>query len=180
MGRCAAGNGTGVFPWLDAGVIVKPLHSCLARHSPESVVDGLEGIHQDWPQGNGAGVKCQDGKATPPNVGFGKRANGGAGQAASPMIVSIGAQLVAGQPVDLVLLDPVVDLLALEGDAVSGAVDGAFATDLTEVFNAYVDGLVRYQGKVSHNGVRHMDAGAVFVVYEETVSTQLADSGGQP
>ena len=44
----------------------------------------------------------------PPDIGFSERADCGAGQAAAPVIVHVGSQLVAGEPVDLVFFDAVV------------------------------------------------------------------------
>ena len=44
----------------------------------------------------------------PPGVWLREGAYSGAGQAAIPIFVGVGAQLVAGEPVDLELLDAVV------------------------------------------------------------------------
>src|SRR5262245_22967161 len=114
----------------------------------------------------------------PPDVGFGERADGGAGKTAPPVIVHIRPELVTGEPVDLVFFNSIKDYLIAKRDAVGGTGVGAFAADLAEVLHADINGSVRHQRQVGQNGIRHMDTGAVILVDDEPVSPQFADASG--
>ena len=117
------------------------------------------------------------GKVMPPSEGFGKRADGGAGEATAPMIVDVRSELVAGEPVDFVFFNAVENHFIAERDAVGGTGVGAFPADLAEILYADVHGFVRHQRQVGQDRVRHVDAGAVGFIDHETVSPQLADTG---
>src|SRR5262249_18530236 len=119
-------------------------------------------------------------ETAPPHIGLGKGADSGAGEAASPVSVDVRPELVAGQPVDLVLLDAVEHDLVAERDAVGGTADGAFPADLAEILDADVDGLVWHQRKIGHDRIWHVDASSERLVDEEPVSPELADAGRQP
>ena len=74
----------------------------------------------------------------PPDVGLGIGTDGGAGEAATPVIVHIGAQFVASEPVDLVLLDAVVHDLVANRDTIGRAGIGTLAADFAEVVDTDV------------------------------------------
>src|SRR5437773_12525695 len=114
--------------------------------------------------------------APPSDVEFGERAHGRAVEAALTVRIYVLPDLVAREPVDLVLLDSGVDDLVAEGHAVGGAIDRALPADLAEVLHAIVDGLVGHQRQVGHDRVGHVDARAELPVDEEPVAPELADS----
>src|SRR4029077_8515780 len=111
-------------------------------------------------------------------VGVGDPADSGTGKTAPPIIVHIRPELVTSEPIDLVFFDSVKNYLVAKRNAVRGTSVSAFAADLAEVFNADINGFVRYQRQVGQNGIRHMDAGAVSLVDDQPVSTQLAYASG--
>src|SRR5207245_4953784 len=136
MLRGAAGHRAGLLPGFDAGVIAEPPHSRLPRGAPEPVVDRLQRAHEEGARRDGARAERPHGEAPPPDIRLGERADGGAREAASPVRVHVGSDLVASEPIDLVLLDPVEDHLVPERHAVRGTVDGALATNLAKVLHA--------------------------------------------
>src|SRR5436309_15740105 len=157
--------------------MAKLAHPLLAHYSPEAIVDRLQRVHERRPRRDRAGAESPDRKTAPPDVGFGKRANGSAGETAYPMLVGVRSQLVAGEPVDLVFLDAVEDDFVAERDAVVGTVDRALPADLAKVFDPDIDRLVRHQRQVGHDRIGHVDAGTERLVDDEPVSSQLADVG---
>src|SRR5437773_11350805 len=114
--------------------------------------------------------------APPSDVEFGERAHGRAVEAALTVRIYVLPDLVAREPVDLVLLDSVVDDLVTKGHAVGGAIDRALPADLAEVFHAVVDGLVGHQRQVRHDRVGHVDTRAEFPMDEEPVASERTDS----
>src|SRR5207249_11314808 len=60
------------------------------------------------------------GEAPPPHVGLGERTDGGAGEAASPVRIHVRPDLVAREPVDLVLLTPLKTTLSPKGTLLVG------------------------------------------------------------
>src|SRR5215510_5487192 len=99
----APGDSTTVLARLDAGIVAKPLHATVFHLAPETVVDPFQGMHQCRPHGIGRRAQGPDGEIVPPHIGLSKRTHGGASETTAPVIVHIGPQLVAGEPVDLVL-----------------------------------------------------------------------------
>ena len=84
----------------------------------------------------------------PPDVRLGKRADGGAGEAAAPMIVHVRSQLVASEPIDLVFFDTVEDHLVAERNAVGRTRVGAFTANFAEVIDADIHGRVGNERQV--------------------------------
>src|SRR5712692_8824789 len=103
------------------------VHPPLRHYAPELVVNRLEAADQQRSQGDRAVAQRGDPQVAPPGGRLGIGANGHAGEAAAPVLVYVRPQLVAGEPLDLVLLDAVVDFFALERDAVRRAGNGALA-----------------------------------------------------
>src|SRR5262249_60287130 len=132
----APGHRAGLLPRLDARVVPEPPDSRLPRRAPEPVVDRLERAHEHRTGGDGARAERPHGEAPPPDVRLGERADGGTGEAASPVRVDVRPDLVAREPVDLVLLDPVEDCLVTERHAVGRTVDPALAADLAQVLQS--------------------------------------------
>ena len=114
----------------------------------------------------------------PPCIRLGKRADGGTGKTAPPLIVHIRPELVASEPIDLVFFNSVKDDLIAKGNTVGWTGIGAFAANFAEIIHAIINGLVRYQRQVGHDRVRHVDARAEMLVDDETVASELAHSGG--
>src|SRR5581483_10387751 len=148
---------------LDTGVVSHPPHALLPDDAPEPVVDRLQRAHQQRPGGDRAIVQRLNGHRPPPRVRLGEGADDRAGEAAAPVLMDVGPELVAREPVDLELLDTVVDAkpgrVALdfrslaghsveEGDAVGGAGHGALVTNGAEIGYADVRGLPGNQRQV--------------------------------
>lgn len=178
MRRVATGDCARLISRLDAGVIAGPSDAIIARDSPETVIDPFERVDQRRPRRNWTGAQTPRGQAVPPNIWLSKRANGGTGQAATPIIVDVWAQFIAGEPIDLVFFDAVVNHLISEGDAIGRAGVSALAANLAEVFDSVVDGVIGDQGQISHDWVRHVDARAKRLVDDQPVSSELANSRG--
>ena len=175
----AAWIGAVVLAHLEAGVVPHELDAPGRELTPERVVDPLQGVDDGRPGLDRGHLEDLAADAPPPGVRLGEWADGDAGQAAAVVIGHVRADLVAGQPVDLVLLDAVVDDLRAERDAVRRAVVGALAADLAEVLDAQVDRAVRDQWHVGQDRVRHVDAGAEPLGDHHAVAAKLAEAGGQ-
>src|SRR5687768_14777713 len=175
--RCvAAGDGARLISRLDTGIVAEPAHAIITRDSPEAVIDPFERVNQSRPRRDWAGAQRPCSEAVPPDIGFGKRANRGAGQAAAPVIVHIRPQLVAGEPINLVFLDAVVNDLIAERNAVGGTSVSAFPANLTKIFDGVIDRLIGYQRKIGQDRIGHVDARAVSLVDDQPVSPEFADS----
>src|ERR1700745_1542180 len=90
---------------LDTGIVSQPAHTAIASDAPEAVIDPLERAHQRRSRRHGASMETPYGEVMPPRIGLGKRADSSTGKATAPMIVDIRAQLVAGEPIDLIFFD---------------------------------------------------------------------------
>src|SRR5262249_43916506 len=112
------------------------------------------------------------------HIGFGKRTHGGAGETTAPVIVHVRPQLIAGEPVDLVLFNAIVHDFVAERDAVGRARVGTFAANFAEILDAVVNGLVRHQRQVGRNRVGHVDARTEVLVDDETVASEFPYPGG--
>src|SRR5579871_6561832 len=143
---------------LYARVVAHESDALLAGYAPESIVDDLQGVYESWPRWNWAIVQCAYRHGPPPGVALGKRADSRTGEAAAPEIVGIRAELIAGQPVDLVLLYAVEDDLVSKADAIGRAIDGTLAANLAEIRHAELRGLAGDQRQVGHDRVGHVDA----------------------
>ena len=84
----------------------------------------------------------------PPDIRLGKRADSGAGEAATPVIVHVGSELVASEPIDLVFFDTVEDHLVAERNAVGRTRVGAFTANFAEVFDADIHRLIGNERQV--------------------------------
>src|SRR6266567_5598473 len=116
----------------------------------------------------------------PPDVWFRVRTHGRARQTDLPVLGDQRTQLVAGLPLDLVLLDAVEHLLVrIEADAVRRTRLGTLATDLAEVVDAQVDGLIRLQRKVCQDGVAQVDARAKLLGNDQSIAAQLTNTTGE-
>src|SRR5262245_49074916 len=96
----APGNSTAVLAGLDAGIVAEPLHPTGFHLAPETVVDPFQGVHQRRPHGIRSCAQGPDGEVVPPHIGFGKRTHGGTGETTAPVLVYVGPQLIAGEPVN--------------------------------------------------------------------------------
>ena len=74
--RRAACDRAGLLAGLDARIVSEPAHAFLSHDSPEAVVDRLQQVDERRPREDGAGAESPAREAAPPDVGFGKRANG--------------------------------------------------------------------------------------------------------
>ena len=152
-----------------------PLHALAAQLAPEAVVYPLHGTGHESAQRDGRPLDGPHGHGTPPDVRLGVGADRHTRHADVPVVHDVGPQPVAGLPVDLVLLDPVDDRLALGGDAVGGAGVRALATDLAEILDADVDGLVGHERQVGQDGVAEVHARAEPLGDEHAVPADLAE-----
>ena len=141
----APGDSTAVLARLDARIVAKPLHTIVFHLAPETIVDPFQGVHQRRPHGIGSRAQGPDGEVMPPHIGFGKWTHGGTGETTAPVIVHVGPQLIAREPVDLVLFDAIVHDFVVERDAIGRARVGAFTANFAEILDAVVNGLVRHQ-----------------------------------
>src|SRR5215218_5081017 len=116
-----AGHRAGGGARLYAAVIAQPAHPLAGNLPPEAIVDPLERPHQRRPRGNWGVLERLYRRGPPPGVGLGVWADCRTGEADRPVIGHEGPELVTRLPLDLVLLNTVVELLPLEGDAVGGA-----------------------------------------------------------
>src|SRR5262245_39147420 len=93
----AARNRARLVARLDTRIITEPAHAIGTSDAPVAIVDPLERPYQRGPREVWTSMQSPGRQAVPPDIGLGERADGGASQAAAPMFVHVGSELVASE-----------------------------------------------------------------------------------